>query len=104
MWYALLGDAQLHWHDQFAIHFPWLLYSAPTLMVTADGGVTYTFPGGITPQKVELYDAVGGRLMIPCAYWNTGGDYVWEGKRIRFPRNGTRSFPDGAPYARFITA
>lgn len=101
-WYVLLGDAQEHWHNHFAIHFPWVLYTAPTLMATADGGVTYTFPGGVHPKKAQIYDALNGRLLIPGSYWNTDADYVWEGSKIRFPRNAARSFPDGPPYARYI--
>lgn len=101
-WYALLTAAEAHWLPQFATHFPWLLCTAPTLMLTADGGQTYTFPAGVTPLAVQLFDALGGRLMRPSSYWDKSGDYVFEGARIRFPANDTRSFPDGAPYARYV--
>jgi hypothetical protein len=100
-WYKLLGEAQEYWHDLFAVHFPWVLWTAPTLMVTADGGLTYTFPNGVHPKKAQIFDTISGRLLIPAAYWNADGDYVWEGSRIRFPRNQTRTFGDG-PYARYI--
>lgn len=102
-WYRLLSDAQVYWHGQFATHFPWVLYSAPTLLVSPDGGVTYDMPAGINPSKVEVYDAIGGRLLIPGAYWSMGADYVWEGKKIRMPRGVPRSFGDG-PYVRYIAA
>jgi hypothetical protein len=102
-WYAYLTEAQIYWHGQFATHFPWILWSAPTLLVSADGGITYAMPGGVNPSKIEVYDAVGGRLLVPGAYWSMGADYVWEGSRIRMPRNVPRSFGDG-PYARYIAA
>lgn len=99
--YALLSDAQVYWHGQFSTHCPWLLYSAPTLMVTDDDGKTYRFANNIVPSKIEVYESLNGRKLIPGAYWSPGADYVWEGARIRFPLNGTRAFGDG-PYGRYI--
>lgn len=101
MWYALLTEAQVYWHAIFTTHFPWLLWTAPTKLATADNGLTYTFPNGVTPSKVELYDAPNGRLQRPGAYWDTSADYIWEGARVRFPRNAIKTFADG-PYARYI--
>ena len=104
-WYAWLGDAQKEWFRTMATMVPWMLVGAPTIMSTSDNKV-YTFSGGITPLYVEVYEAVNGRLMIPCANWDSGGDYVWEGSQIRMPRDQTRSFSSsgGGPYARYITA
>lgn len=101
-WYIYLSEAQVWWHGIFSTMLPGLLWGAPALMSTADGGLTYTFPLGVTPSKVQIYESLNGRLLIPCAPWNAGGDYVWEGNKIRFPRNLTKTFPDGAPYARYV--
>lgn len=100
-WYKVIGDSQAYWHDLFSTHFPWLLYTAPTLMTSADAGLTYTFPSGVHPKKAQIFDTIGGRLLIPGSYWNTDADYVWEGSKIRFPRNRAGTFGDG-PYARYI--
>lgn len=99
--YSLLGDAQLFWVELLAVQCPWLLLTAPTKMLTADNGLTYTFPNGVTPMKAEIYDAPGGRKMIPGAAWSAASDYIWEGNKIRFPLAALRTFADG-PYARYI--
>lgn len=103
-WYSFLTDAQAHWLPMFAAHFPWLFWTAPTLMTTSDAGKTYVLGASITPLKIEVYDAIGGRIMQPCAYWDGPGDYVWEGNRIRMPANQSKTFSAGAPYARYIAA
>lgn len=100
-WYALLTEAQAAWFSTIAAQAPWVLVGAPTLMTTADGGETYTFPSGIMPFYAEVYDAKDGRLLRPCHYTDSSGDYVWEGENIRFPRGITKSFPAG-PYARYV--
>jgi hypothetical protein len=87
-WYLLLELAQSYWTGVFAVHFPYLMMSAPTALTTADGGLTYTFPGGIYPLAVELYDATGpATLLRPGAYFDSSADIVWEGNQIRFPQN-----------------
>jgi len=100
-WYALLTEAQQFWFNKFVAHFPWVLYGPPTLMTSADGGLTYTFAGGITPMKVEIYRTRTGDLLWPGAYWDSSKDIVWEGNRIRFARGASRTFGDG-PYARYV--
>lgn len=99
--YKLLGDGQLYWYQLFSVHFPWLLYTAPTKMLTADNGLTYTFPNGVTPMKAEIRESLGGRKLVPGAEWSAGSDYVWEGNKIRFPLGASRTFSDG-PYSRYV--
>lgn len=99
--YALLTEGEGYWLGQWATHFPWLLWTAPTLLTSADGGVTYTFPGAITPIKVELYSSLQGPLLRPGAYWDGSCDYVWEGNRLRIPSGLPTTFGNG-PYARYI--
>lgn len=101
MWYALLTEAQQEYYNRFAAHFPWVLYTAPTKLTTADNGLTYTFPSSVTPMKVELYRSKAGEMMWPGGYFDGAKDYVWEGNRIRFPWGRTVTFGDG-PYARYI--
>lgn len=87
-WYLLLELAQSHWTNVLSAQVPWVLMGPPTNLSTADGGVTYTFPGGIQPLAVEVYDATGpARLLRPGAYFDSSADYVWEGSVIRFPQN-----------------
>lgn len=87
-WYLLLEMAQTHWTNVLAAQVPWVLMGAPVTLTTADGGVTYTFPSGIAPLAVEVYDATGpARLLRPSAYFDASGDYVWESATIRFPQN-----------------
>lgn len=101
-WYALLSEAQAEWYQTFAAMVPWVLISAPTTLTTADGGLTYTFPSGVTPIYVELYDTTtSGRPLRPGAYWDPSADYVWEGSKIRFPQSGSKTFTAG-PIARYI--
>jgi hypothetical protein len=98
-WYALLTEAQAQWYDTYAAQVPYVLMGSPQTLTTADSGVTYTFPSSVTPLAVELYDG-NYRLLKPTAFYDTGGDYVWEGNKIRFPHAEAR--PD-TYYARYIT-
>lgn len=100
--YVLLSEGQKHAYGMFAIHFPEILYSAPGLMTTADGGYTYQFPSSVFPfGNVEIRTSQNGNLMIPGVDWDGNCDYVWEGDQIRIPNHRTRSFSSG-PYARYI--
>lgn len=101
-WYSLMTESQAHWTNVFATQFPYVLVTAPTALSTADGGLTYTFPGGITPMAVEVYDSASGRILRPGAYWDAACDYVWEGTHIRFPVNKSRTYSSG-PVARYIS-
>lgn len=105
--YQLLGEAQQEVAVDLAAHCPWLNFSAPTLLTSADGGVTYDFGddaegNAITPLAVEVYAKASGRELFAASYGATGGDFVVEGTRIRMPGNRARTFSEG-PYARFVT-
>ena len=100
-WYALLTDAQRYYHGLVALHAPYVLMGAPVLLTSSDGGATYDFAAGVFPLAVEVYDSPTGRLLRPGTYWDTNGDYVWEGNKIRIPRGATRSYA-GGPYARYV--
>lgn len=102
--YNLLSAGQAHIYGMFAIHFPEILYGAPTIMTTADGGYTYQFASSVFPfGNVEIRSSRNGNLMIPGADWDGNADYVWEGSQIRIPNHRTRTFNDG-PYARYIAS
>ena len=86
-WYSLLTEAEREWIGIFSTQVPNLLIGAPTLMSSEDSGLTYHFPSSAIPLAVQIFDAKNGSLMRPGAYWDTDAGYVWEGERIRFPRN-----------------
>lgn len=106
-WYRHLTKGNEYWVGQFAVHMPWVMMGAPTLLTSTDSGETYPFPDDadsvpIVPLAVELYDTKTGRLLRPGTYHDSGADYVWEGDKIRFPKGKTKTYSDG-PYARFVT-
>jgi len=101
--YTLLSAGQVKCYELFSQHFPEVLYGDPTLMTTSDSGYTYQFASSVFPfGSVEIRSSRTGGLLIPTTDWGNG-DYVWEGSQIRIPNGQTRSFPDGAPYARYIS-
>jgi hypothetical protein len=102
-WYSLLEEAQVDEYQNFATHVPHVLYGAPTALSTADGGITYTFPGAVFPfGSVEVYQSLTLPPLVEGAFWDPAADYIFEGDKIRMTRNKARTFSDG-PYARFIT-
>jgi hypothetical protein len=102
-WYALMSEAQNFWMGQIALHAPEVLFTAPTLMTTSDGGYTYVIPGLTTyPMAVEIRASRSGQLLVPGAEWDDGADYTIEADgTVRIPSHRQRSFAEG-PYARFI--
>lgn len=101
--YVLLSKGQEKCYEMWSVHFPQVLYGDPTLMTTADSGLTYQFASSVFPYgSVEIRSSRTGALLIPTTDWGDG-DYVWEGDQIRIPSGQTRSFADGAPYARYIS-
>src|SRR5687767_14750716 len=102
----LLSEAQDYWMMILASTIPEPNYGAPTLLTTADGGLTYTFGNDLEGQPispmghVEIRESRTGRLLIPSTDWGNG-DFMMEGDRIRIPGGRTRSFGAG-PYARFV--
>lgn len=106
-WYAFLTEAQQEWYAHFASVVPWVLYSNPTLMTTADSGLTYTFGtdadgNNIFPMgQVEIRAHSGGAVLTPTTEWGPQGDFVQEGDHIRFPNGQARTYGNG-PIARFI--
>jgi hypothetical protein len=102
-WYLLLSQAQEHWYQVFATMFPEVLYGAPTIMETSDNKV-FTFASSVFPiGEVEIRASRTGELLVPGPEFDENTDFTPEGSQIRLPSNSTRSFPDGAPYARYIT-
>ena len=66
-WYLLLEEAQKYWYNVFAVHFPEILYGAPTIMVTSDDKV-YTFASAVFPiGAVEIRASRNGELLVPGA-------------------------------------
>lgn len=98
---SYLTQAQEHWASVINAVAAQIHYGAPTLLVTGDAGLTYTFPNGAEPEgQIELYESKTGRQLLPGAYWDLSKDFVHEGGRIRWTGGRTRTFADG-PYARY---
>ena len=102
-WYSWLSDAEAHWVPLLAAEYPYFMFGPPTLMTTADGGITFQFPGESAPLAVEVYFSLTGDRMTAGQY-ASGADYTWEGSQIRMPYNQPQSFSNGAPYARWVAS
>src|SRR3990167_3458690 len=109
IWYTFLGYAQQRLMGLLAIHAPEANYNAPTLLVTADSGATYTFGtdadgANIAPiGHIELRESKTGAMIPPASAWETSTQaYLFESDKIRWPGQKTRVFADG-PYARWVT-
>ena len=100
-WYAWLTEAQAYYYGVWSTHCPYYLMTAPTLLTSADSGVTYVMPSSTHVLAVELYDKKDGRLLKCGAYWDTNADYIWEGNKIRFPGGKAKTF-SGGPYLRYV--
>jgi len=101
-WYSLITEGQSHWTNVISAQAPWVLMGPPTALTSTDGGVTFPFPGCVFPLAVEMYDTTTpARLLRPCTYWDSSGDYVWEGDHIRFPQGQTNPLAV-SPVARYI--
>lgn len=105
--YALLTEAQSEELADLASLAPTSQMGAPVALTSSDGGVTYTFGTdaaghAIFPLACEVYAEVNGREMRACS-WNSWGDFVIEGDKIRMPGNTPQTFTAG-PYARFVRA
>ena len=104
--YAWLTEAENECKTRIASFAPKALVGAPTLMQTADGGKTFTF--GLDGDGVPIFPLGGIEVYatlesIPDYPLQEYDEYLIEGDRIRMPGNTTRAFPDGAPYARYVT-
>lgn len=100
--YQFLADAQETVYGELAPVAPHAFIGAPQQLVTADAGVTYTYPDGAYPfGHVEVYaQETGGRTLYATTYGNAGGDFVFEGALIRTPGNRSRTYRTG-PWARY---
>lgn len=105
-WYDWLTEAQSEAYVDVFSRFPDFGYSAPFRLLTADGGLTYTFgldAAGVDNVRpwghLEIYPTL---TAIPDSPLTPGVDFIFEGALIRFPGGRPRSFAGGAPYARFI--
>jgi hypothetical protein len=99
--YLWLADAQEAVYADLAPRAPHAFVSAPTLLTSTDGGVTYSFGSAYPFAHVEVYaQESGGRTLLASTYGTIGGDFVIEGATLRSPGNRTRTYSSG-PWARF---
>ena len=85
------------------------MYGAPTLLTTANSGLTYTFgtdtdSANINPiGHIELRESPTGAMIPPGSEWdNSTQSFLFQANLIRWPGQRSRTFSDG-PYARFVT-
>ena len=106
--YAYLTDAQITVAGEISALFPRLLMTAPTLMTTADSGLTYTV--GTDSEGVTIYpfghaevyaQSTNGAEMYGSTYSAYNGDFVFEGAKLRVPAGNTKTFSAG-PYIRYV--
>jgi hypothetical protein len=98
--YILLQEGQTYWVEQIATHFRSQMLTRE-LMTTADGGLTYTLSADPL-GNVEIMSGLSGSPLSPSADWGDG-DFVAEGRTIRFPFGRVRTFAAG-PYAFYVKA
>lgn len=101
--YQWLAEAQNQIIADIASRAPEVLYGAPVLMTSSDGGFTFDFGTDANGYPLFPFGKVGiytDLNAIPSISWNEGLDYLGEGTRIRIPNNRTYA---GALYWRGIT-
>lgn len=106
--YRLLTLAQVDVVNSVAAQFPRALMEAPTLMTSADGGLTYTVDAldadgeAVQPfGHAEVYAKLNGGELYGSTYGAGEQDVVFEGGRIRLPGARARTFSAG-PYIRYV--
>jgi len=114
-WFAMLTEGEAHWKPIIAAHYANAMYGPPARMrpkpnTHPDANMVWEFidpnnpNGSVNPLgQVEVYTSPRGRILIEGAYWDMGADFVIERDGIRITAGRTMSFPDGAPWARYVT-
>jgi hypothetical protein len=88
--YVFLSDGQEAVLTELSTIVPNLLYPAPILMTSSDGGYTYTFGTdgngyALFPMgRAQIYPSLNA---VPDYPWRPGVDYLDEGTTIRMPNN-----------------
>lgn len=104
-WYRLLTEAQDMLLPEIAYRAPSALNQQYATLQTDDDGVTYHFGLDVYGEPliplghVEVWARQGGRRLFAATY-ESQGDFVIDGGRVRFPGDRTGRFSDG-PYARW---
>jgi hypothetical protein len=110
VWYRLLTAAQGQWFATMAAIIPEALFSAPQMLESDDGGLTYTFGNDVDGRALVPYAVRGlfrteadarrpdwfGRALVPGADFTIAGDRVW------MPETGALAFADGGPWAVYV--
>lgn len=99
--YAWLTRAEALWKPKLAGIYPYHMFTAPTLMVTSDSGLTYSISGEASPLAIEVYASTNGPRLIAGQFDDPNADYVWEGSQIRMTNATARTYSAG-PYARYV--
>jgi hypothetical protein len=108
-WYAFLTEAQDEWYAHLASICPDVLVGPPTVLTTADGGLTYTFGTDADGHNIfpighmEIRSHPGGAVLLPTNDWGPAGDFIPCGDYIKWPNGIKRTYGTTGPVARFIT-
>lgn len=99
--YSLMTSAQKRAFHDLLVRVPQAMYGIPTAITSADSGASYTFGTGVFPVgHARIFSTLSD---YPDSPLEEGIDYVYEGDAIRIPNNRTRTFPNGGPYAQWVT-
>lgn len=101
--YAFLSEAENEAKRDVLQACPWLTLQAPTLMVTADAGLTWQY--GLDADGNAIAPLGGCAIYrrkedVPDFPLERGVEYLDENIQIRMPSNRADpiTYPDGAPY------
>lgn len=103
-WYDFLRDGENRAKHDLGAIVPEVLYNAPTLLTSADGGITYTFgtdAGSNAIAPIGHVRVFPSKACHPFAPLVSGVEYVFEGTKIRMVENTPVTWADG-PYAQWI--
>lgn len=101
--YSFMTDAQDEIAKKIATFFPDAMLTAPTALVTSDGGFTWTFGTDVDGASIfalGLFHVYSELAAIPDWPLVAGVDYTIEGNLIRIPHNEAKS---GNLYAQWTT-
>lgn len=102
--YETLSDAYEQVVTDCAPVAPAAFMGAPVQLVTADGGVTFTWPDGAYPLgHAEVYARLSGNRELYASTYSSGNrdEFVIEGATIRTPGNRVHAYAAG-PYGRAV--
>lgn len=102
----ILTEAQTRLNQLLGLFVPDAIWTVPTALTSADGGLTYSFgtdTDGAAIFAFGHFQLFEKRSDIPNMPLTEGVDFRVEGTRIRMPDNVPRTFADAGPWAQFAS-